>query len=324
MSGLYRGPNSSAVADALNIDGNKGDLTIENSGLEWTINPKVVTYPKIQDVNADTLLGQTGTTGTVQEIPCTPAGRALLDDADASAQRTTLGLGNAATATIGTGVLAYDANLQGFVDTFTLPTIDGTNGQVLSTDGAGNLFLASPSGIPDADFGDITVSASATVWTINNDAVTSNKIADASVTTNKIDDDAVTTVKILDANITTDKIADSNVTGQKIVDDVVLPGLEGVKIPVGTTAQRPVTPTDGYIRYNTDLLTYEGYSNGDWGSIGGGATGGSTDNIFYLNDQTVTTSYTIPTGQNAMTAGAITINDDVLVTVPDGSTWTIV
>lgn len=39
----------------------------------------------------------------------------------------------------GTDVLAYDANLQGFVNTFTLPTTDGLNEQVLKTDGAGNI-----------------------------------------------------------------------------------------------------------------------------------------------------------------------------------------
>lgn len=47
---------------------------------------------------------------------------------------------------IGSSVLAYDANLQGFVDAVTLPTSDGTNGQVLTTDGAGNVTFASASG----------------------------------------------------------------------------------------------------------------------------------------------------------------------------------
>lgn len=40
---------------------------------------------------------------------------------------------------IGVNTLAYSSNLQSFVDVFTLPTTDGTSGQVLSTDGSGNL-----------------------------------------------------------------------------------------------------------------------------------------------------------------------------------------
>lgn len=42
-------------------------------------------------------------------------------------------------AAIGVTVLAYDSNLQGFVTTFTLPTVDSTAGYVLSTNGAGTL-----------------------------------------------------------------------------------------------------------------------------------------------------------------------------------------
>ena len=51
-----------------------------------------ITYAKIQDVSAtDKILGRsTAGSGDVEEISCTAAGRALLDDADAAAQRTTL------------------------------------------------------------------------------------------------------------------------------------------------------------------------------------------------------------------------------------------
>lgn len=66
---------------------------------------KSITYAKIQDVSAtDKLLGRsTAGSGTVEEVPCTAAGRAILDDADAAAQRTTLGLGAMATkATVAT------------------------------------------------------------------------------------------------------------------------------------------------------------------------------------------------------------------------------
>jgi len=54
------------------------------------------------------------------------------------------------------------------------------------------------------------------------------------------------------------------------------------------------------------------------------AEGGGTDEIFHENDQTVTTSYTIATGRNALSAGPITINTGATVTVSAGSTWVIV
>ena len=52
-------------------------------------------------------------------------------------------------------------------------------------------------------------------------------------------------------------------------------------------------------------------------------TGGGRDRSFE-NDQTVSTSYTITSGKNAMTAGDITIDSGVTVTVPSGSTWTVI
>ena len=59
-----------------------------------------VTYAKIQNVSAtDRILGRsTAGAGDVEEIPCTSFGRALLDDTSVAAQRSTLGLGNLATA----------------------------------------------------------------------------------------------------------------------------------------------------------------------------------------------------------------------------------
>ena len=54
----------------------------------------------------------------------------------------------------------------------------------------------------------------------------------------------------------------------------------------------------------------------------GGGSGGNK--AFYENDQTIIANYTITTGQNAMTAGPVTINSGVTVTVPSGSTWSVI
>jgi hypothetical protein len=97
---------------------------------------------------------------------------------------------------------------------------------------------------------------------------------------------------------------------------------DAILLPSGTTGQRP-TGAAGYIRYNSTTGSFEGYTTA-WGSIGGGATGAGGDQIFYQNGQTVTTDYTITAGQNAGTFGPITINSGVTVTVPTGSTWSIV
>ena len=100
-------------------------------------------------------------------------------------------------------------------------------------------------------------------------------------------------------------------------------GTDAIKLPRGTTAQRP-TGTEGYIRANSTLSRFEGFINGVWGLLGGGAVGGGADAVFYENDITVTANYTITTNKNAMTAGPITINNGVTVTVPNGSTWSVI
>lgn len=37
-----------------------------------------------------------------------------------------------------------------------------------------------------------------------------------------------------------------------------------VKLPSGTTGQRPASPVNGMIRYNTTTLAVEGYANNTW------------------------------------------------------------
>jgi hypothetical protein len=96
-----------------------------------------------------------------------------------------------------------------------------------------------------------------------------------------------------------------------------------VKIPVGTTAQRPAA-ADGKIRFNSDTDKFEGYDGTAWGQLGGGATGGGADQVFVENDQTVTTNYTIPATKNAMSTGPVTINSGVTVTVSSGARYVVI
>jgi hypothetical protein len=61
------------------------------------------------------------------------------------------------------------------------------------------------------------------------------------------------------------------------------------------------------------------------GAVGGsGGTGFPANPAFYENDLTIINNYKITTGKNAMTAGPVTINAGITVTVPVGSNWSIV
>ena len=119
-------------------------------------------------------------------------------------------------------------------------------------------------------------------------------------------------------NSTTDSMLISGSTGL-----VSFPGTGAVTLPVGTTAQEPTGAT-GMIRFNTDKTAFEGYNGAAWSSIGGGATGGGTDQVFWNNGQTINTSYSVPANTNAGTFGPVTISSSATVTVPSSSVWTIV
>jgi hypothetical protein len=148
----------------------------------------------------------------------------------------------------------------------------------------------------------------------------------------------VTTVAGVSGNVTTVAGIDTEVTTLAGLDTEIvaiyadLPNLN-VKVgktadtgsailPAGTTGQRDVTPTAGYIRYNTSTNSFEGYG-ASWMPVGGGATGGGNDAIFVENDLVVTTNYTIPATKNAHTVGPISINSGISVTVSSGSRWLV-
>ena len=74
---------------------------------------------------------------------------------------------------------------------------------------------------------------------------------------------------------------------------------------------------------DTPVAGYALVSNGS-GTLSWGVAGGASQGIFWENDQTITSNYTITNGKNAGSFGPITIQSGVTVTVGAGETWTVV
>ena len=134
----------------------------------------------------------------------------------------------------------------------------------------------------------------------------------------------VTSKSIKDADIATADIANDAITQDKIADNAVgldqLAGIARGKIIYGNASGNPAVLPVGS---NGQSLVSDG-TDISWGDSAAGAGGGGSDKIFWENGQTVTTNYTITNNMNAMSAGPITINSGITVTIGDGETWTIV
>lgn len=143
-----------------------GNLAVNTAELAAS----AVTYEKLQNVTATgKLLGRaTAGAGIVEEITCTSAGRALLDDADASAQRTTLGLGTLATQS----------------GTFT-----GTHSGTSSGSNTGDQTIALTGEVTGSGTGSFAA-------TIADNAITTAKVADGAITTAELGAGAVTGAKL--------------------------------------------------------------------------------------------------------------------------------
>jgi len=84
-----------------------------------------------------------------------------------------------------------------------------------------------------------------------------------------------------------------------------------------------VNATASEFNGSVDAVSYTGDGSSLTG-IDAGAKGGGNDKIFYENGQTITTNYTVLAAVNAMTAGPVSVNAGVTVTVETGSRWVVV
>ena len=246
---------------------------------------------------------------------------------------------------------------------FTLPE-DGSNGQFLKTNGSGvlsfadvtstyNIQINTLSSSSGTGGGSATFNGSATRFTLSNPgtnaqahlvsingviqkpnsgtspsegfAIDGNDIIFASAPASGSDffiltlgnaisigtpsDNTVTSAKIVDGSIVNADInASAAIVGSKLADD----SITETKLDIHAAP----SGTDKVLGYTANGM--------EWVSAAAGATGGGTDKIFYENGQTVTTNYTITNNTNAMSAGPVTINNGVAVTIGTGENWTIV
>jgi hypothetical protein len=91
-------------------------------------------------------------------------------------------------------------------------------------------------------------------------------------------------------------------------------------IPSGTEAERDGSPAAGYLRFNSDATSFEGYNGTGWGSIGGGAT----EDAIYENSDTIAVDITIGSTRRGMSTGPISVAGGVTVTVNAGGRWVVI
>ena len=108
--------------------------------------------------------------------------------------------------------------------------------------------------------------------------------------------------------------------GATFTGDVIHNYTTALQIPVGTTAERPGSPSTGDFRFNSTTTSAEIYNGSEFTAVGGGAgaTGGGNDEVFFESDQAVTTDYTLTASKHAHTVSP-TINSGVTITVPSGA-----
>ena len=121
-------------------------------------------------------------------------------------------------------------------------------------------------------------------------------------------------------NITLPNLGLATLTGATFTGPIINNYTSALRLPVGTTAQRPGSPAAGDIRFNSTTTEAEIFNGTIFTAVAGGAgaTGGGNDQWVFESDQNVTQNYQISANKHAHTVSP-TINSGVTITVPSGA-----
>ena len=121
-------------------------------------------------------------------------------------------------------------------------------------------------------------------------------LADNAVNSAKIGVDVIVAADLAANSVTVSEIQDGAVTAAKLAAGAAVPDQSG---------------------HAGQFLTTDG-TTADW------ADPGAKQDIFWENSQSLTTSYSIPNGKSAVTAGPVTLGSGVTVTLGATSRWVVV
>ena len=265
------------------------------------------------------------------------SGHTELDNLNVSGVSTFSGQLNAGTISADFAVFSGDVSIAGTITYDDVTNIDSVGvitarrGIEVTSNGIDAVGVVTATSFDGPLVGNVTGEVNSTAFDTNNDGIVVTGVATATGFSGPLVGNVTGNVS---GNVTGDLTGEVNsvsfdtnndgivVTGVVTATTASFTGTGAVGLTTGTTAQRPASPDAGMIRYNSENQQFEGYSTA-WGGFGG-ASGSSGNAVFYENDTNVTDNYTITTGKNAMSAGPITLDAGVVVTIPSGSVWTVV
>lgn len=202
------------------------------------------------------------------------------------------GITDLAIADGGTGASTANAALNNI-----LPLQTGNSGKFLTTDGTDSSWAAT--GVSDGDKGDITVTSSGTVWTIDTNAITTTKITDGNVTGAKLENSGVT------ANTygSSTEIPVITVDAKGRVTSATISTLAGTGGLIGFTVYSS-SATYTKATNNPTAVVVEVLGAGRGGSMSApGAAGGYAKKYILASALAAGETVTVGTGSNGTTAG---------------------